>query len=60
MRVIVVMYMRPAAAGEPALIPAHPAVRFALLIAVGGILFLGVYPGPLYAAARAAVQGMLG
>jgi len=60
LRIVVVMYMRPAAPGEPALIPAHPAVRFALLIAVGGILFLGVYPGPLYAAARAAIQGMIG
>ena len=60
LRVVVVMYMRPAAPGEPALIPAHAAVRLALLIAVGGILVLGVYPGPLYAAARAAVQGMAG
>jgi len=27
---------------------------------VVGILALGVYPGPLYAAARAAVQGLTG
>ena len=60
LRVVVVMYMRPAAPGESAFIPAHAAVRLALLIAVGGILVLGVYPGPLYAAARAAVQGMAG
>jgi len=60
LRVVVVMYMRPAAPGEPALIPAHAAVRVALLIAVAGILFLGVYPGPLYAAARAAIQGLVG
>ncbi|HET9234154.1 MAG TPA: NADH-quinone oxidoreductase subunit N [Candidatus Eisenbacteria bacterium] len=60
LRVVVVMYMRPTAPGESAFIPAHAAVRLALLIAVGGILVLGVYPGPLYAAARAAVQGMAG
>ena len=60
LRVVVVMYMGPAAAGESTLIPAHAAVRVALLIAVAGILILGVYPGPLYAAARAAIQGLAG
>jgi NADH-quinone oxidoreductase subunit N len=60
LRVVVVMYMRPAPSGEPTLLPVHAAVRVALLIAVGGILVLGVYPGPLYMAARAAVQGMGG
>ena len=30
----------------------------ALLVAVVGVLVLGVYPGPLYAAVQAAIGGM--
>jgi NADH-quinone oxidoreductase subunit N len=60
LRVVVIMYMRPAPAGESALIPVHGAVRLAFLIAVAGILALGVYPGPLYSAARAAMAGLGG
>ena len=58
LRVVVIMYMRPAPAGESVLIPANVAVLVALLLAVSGILLVGVYPGPLYAAVRAAVIGM--
>jgi NADH-quinone oxidoreductase subunit N len=60
LRVVVVMYMRPGVAGESPFLPVHAGARLALLVAVVGILALGVYPGPLYAAARAAVQGLAG
>ncbi len=58
LRVVVLMYMRPAPAGEPTLARANVAIAAALAIAVLGILFFGVVPGPLYAAARAAIGGM--
>jgi NADH-quinone oxidoreductase subunit N len=58
LRVVVAMYMRPAAAGESPLIPANRTITAALAIAVLGILVFGVYPGPLYATAQAAVQGL--
>ncbi len=58
LRVVVLMYMRPAPAGEPALARANVAIAAALALAVLGILFFGVVPGPLYAAARAAIGGM--
>jgi hypothetical protein len=40
------------------LIPANVAVLTAMVLAVAGIILFGVYPGPLYAAVRAAVVGM--
>ncbi len=58
LRVVVLMYMRPAPAGEPALVRANVAIAAALTLAVLGILYFGVVPGPLYAAARAAIAGM--
>jgi NADH-quinone oxidoreductase subunit N len=58
LRVVVLMYMRPTPAGEPALVRANVAIAAALTLAVLGILFFGVVPGPLYAAARAAIGGM--
>jgi NADH-quinone oxidoreductase subunit N len=58
LRVVVLMYMRPAPAGEPTLARANVAIAAALALAVLGILFFGVVPGPLYAAARAAIGGM--
>jgi NADH-quinone oxidoreductase subunit N len=58
LRVVVVMYMRPTPEGEPALQPANAAISFALALAVVGIFLLGVYPGPLYAAAQAAIGGL--
>jgi NADH-quinone oxidoreductase subunit N len=57
LRVVVLMYMRPSPEGEPRLIPANLAIATALGLAVLGILVFGVYPGPLYAAARAAILG---
>jgi NADH-quinone oxidoreductase subunit N len=58
LRVVVIMYMRPAPAGESVLIPANATILAAMVLAVAGILLFGVYPGPLYAAVRAAVVGM--
>ena len=58
LRGVVLMYMRPAPAGEPTLVRANLAIATALVLAVLGILFFGVVPGPLYAAARAAIGGM--
>ena len=59
LRVVVIMYMRPAPSEEPVLGPATFAVALALAVAVLGIMALGVYPEPLYAAARAAVKPLL-
>jgi len=59
LRVVVIMYMRPGPSGEPRFVPAHPAVSFALLLAIAGIFLFGIFPGPLYAAAKAAISGML-
>jgi NADH-quinone oxidoreductase subunit N len=59
LRVVVIMYMRPGPAGEPRFVPAHPAVTVALLLAIAGVVAFGVFPGPLYAAAKAAIAGML-
>jgi NADH-quinone oxidoreductase subunit N len=58
LRVVVLMYMRPAASEAPFLIPANAAIALALGLAVVGILFLGVYPGPLYDTVQHAVTGM--
>ncbi len=58
LRVVVIMYMRPAPSGQSVLIPANAAVLAAMVLAVAGIILFGVYPGPLYAAVRAAVIGM--
>ena len=58
LRVVVLMYMRPAASEAPFLIPANAAIALALGLAVVGILFLGVYPGPLYDTVHNAVAGM--
>jgi NADH-quinone oxidoreductase subunit N len=60
LRVVVTMYMRPAPAGESPLIPSKFGHALALVIAVVGIFFLGVVPGPLYAAVRAAVASLGG
>jgi NADH-quinone oxidoreductase subunit N len=60
LRVVVVMYMRPSPEGEPAILPANAAISFALALAVVGIFLLGVYPAPLYAAARAAISSLAG
>lgn len=58
LRVVVVMYMKEKPEGEETLIPANGAIAAALALAVIGILVFGVYPGPLYAAAQTAIQGM--
>jgi NADH-quinone oxidoreductase subunit N len=58
LRVVVVMYMQPSPAGETRFIPVNGAIGLALVVAVVGILALGVYPGPLYSVARDAVAGM--
>jgi len=60
LRVVVSMYMRPQSEGEAALTGASPALGLALAISVAGILFLGVYPGPLYRVAQAAISMLLG
>jgi NADH-quinone oxidoreductase subunit N len=60
LRVVVTMYMRPAASGEPRLIAASAPIGIALALSVAGILFLGIYPAPLYALARSAILGLLG
>jgi len=60
LRVVVAMYMRPQAAGEPALAVTSPALGLALAISVAGILFLGVYPAPLYRIAQAAISTLPG
>jgi NADH-quinone oxidoreductase subunit N len=57
LRVVVAMYMRPADATSH-LIPANGAIGTALVLAVAGILFFGVYPGPLFETAQAAVRGL--
>jgi len=57
LRVVVVMYMRPEVSGESILGPVNVAVSAALLVAVAGILFFGVFPRPLYVAALSAVGG---
>ncbi len=59
LRVVVIMYMRPAGSGEPVLIRANPAMAAALVVAVLGVLVLGVYPGPLFGVAHSAVQGAM-
>jgi NADH-quinone oxidoreductase subunit N len=59
-RVVVVMYMRPAPSEESLFSPANAAIGLALAIAVVGILVFGVYPEPLYAAAKAAINGVGG
>jgi len=58
LRVVVLMYMRPAPSEAPFLIPANAAITVALGLAVIGILFLGIYPGPLYDTVHHAVTGM--
>jgi NADH-quinone oxidoreductase subunit N len=60
LRVVVVMYMHPFRSDEPGFVTANSAIGLALLMAVVGILVLGVYPGPLYSAARAAIAGIAG
>jgi NADH-quinone oxidoreductase subunit N len=60
LRVVVVMYMKPSPSGEPRFISANAAIGLALVLAVAGILVLGVYPGPLYTLARDAVAGLAG
>jgi NADH-quinone oxidoreductase subunit N len=57
LRVVVVMYMRPQVSEESILGPVNVAVSAALLVAVAGILFFGVFPRPLYVAALSAVGG---
>jgi NADH-quinone oxidoreductase subunit N len=59
LRVVVIMYMRPGPSGEPRFVPSHPAVSFALVLAIAGIFLFGILPGPLYAAAKAAISGIL-
>jgi len=58
LRVVVTMYMRGAKDGEARLIPANGAISLALTLAVLGILIFGVYPGPFYSTAQAAIQGV--
>ena len=60
LKVVVVMYMRPSPEGESLFIPANAAIGFALAVAVAGTFIFGVYPGPLYAVARAALAGIPG
>ncbi len=57
LRVVVLMYMRPAPDGEAPLMPANAAIAAALALAVVGILILGVYPGPLFGTVQSAVAG---
>jgi len=59
LRVVVVMYMQPSPEGETRFAAANPAIGLALVVAVVGILALGVYPGPLYSVARDAVAGLI-
>jgi NADH-quinone oxidoreductase subunit N len=59
LRVVVVMYMQPSPEGETRFLTANPAIGLALVVAVVGILVLGVYPGPLYSVAKDAVAGLL-
>jgi NADH-quinone oxidoreductase subunit N len=55
--VAVAMYMRePAGADEWA--PVSPAASFALAVSVGVTILLGVWPGPLLAAARVAARSL--
>lgn len=49
------------ASGEPAdtePLPVSPLTRLALGACVGGIFYLGIHPGPVWDAARAAVSGL--
>ena len=60
LRVVVAMYMQPSIGEESSFVPANAPIGFALILAVAGILFLGIYPGPLFSVVQAAVSGILG
>lgn len=60
LRVVVMMYMRPVKGTEEHFVPANAAITAGLAIAALGILFFGLYPSPLYLAAKAAMQGLAG
>lgn len=58
LRVVIVLYMKPKEREDDPLIPMSAPLGAALGLVALGILILGVYPGPLYAAAKAAVEGL--
>lgn len=57
LRVVVAMYMREPAEGDP-WSPLGPAATLALAVAVTVVLGLGVYPGPVLAFARTAARSL--